>query len=172
MGTADRKATLAQIQARSAQLRRYTTPLFFILCGLMLLERFGLVASEIARRGGLDAEVWRMLAYRLVLAAPDVCYLLALWWVRQAMAAIAGGALFTPTLTRMLERMGMMLAIGAGIGVFLVPGLSRLLGFGPGYFIAYDVSAMVLGCIGLALKVLADVLRRAAEVQTELDGMF
>jgi len=56
--------------------------------------------------------------------------------------------------------------------VFVAPGLSRLLGFDPGYFIAYDVSAMVLGCIGLTLKVLADVLRRAGELQAELDEMF
>jgi hypothetical protein len=166
------KLTLDQIKARSAQTRRHTTVMFWALAVLVLLERFGWVGTEIIHWGGFNAEVWRVLAYRTVMATPDVFYLLALWWIRQAMAAFAEGALYTPTLTRMLERMGLMLAIGACIAVFVVPGLSRLLGFDPGYFIAFDVSAMVLGCIGVTLRVLADVLRRAAELQTELDEMF
>jgi hypothetical protein len=61
---------------------------------------------------------------------------LALWWVRQALAAFARGELFTPTITRALRRVG--LAAGALMGVFLVPSLTRALGFGPGYMIAYD----------------------------------
>lgn len=162
----------AQIKERSATLRRLTTALFFTLAALLVLERFGLVMVEVTLQGGFTADLWRLLAVRTLDAIPDACYLLALWWVREALDGFAKGALYTQTLPRMLERTGLALAIGAGIAVFLVPGASRLLGAGPGYFIAFDVSALVLAAIGLTLRVLAGVLRRAAELQAELDEMF
>jgi hypothetical protein len=105
-------------------------------------------------------------------ALPEVSYLLALWWIRQALAAMARGELYGPAIRRMLDRVGLTLALGAFASVFLVPGLCRWLGYDPGFWIAYDVSALVLGAVGLSLKVIADVLRHAAGVQAELDGMF
>ena len=72
----------------------------------------------------------------------------------------------------MLDRVGTMLATGAFISVFLVPSASRAVGFGPGYLIAYDVSGLVLGAVGLSLKVIAHVLRRGSEMQAELDEIF
>jgi hypothetical protein len=121
---------------------------------------------------GLTGETLRRLGLACVAACPEVVFLLALWWIRQALAAFADGKFYTPTITRMLDRVGTMLAIGSFITVFLIPSASRALGFGPGYLIAYDVSGLVLGAVGLSLKVIAHVLRRASEMEAELDGIF
>lgn len=161
----------AEIQHRSARVRRFVT----LLCGglvvLLLLERFGSALEQLVRDGP-GAKTFGRLAVQITNALPEAAYLLALWWTRQALAAIAQGELYGPAIRRMLDRVGLMLALGAFAGVFLVPGISRLLGYDPGYWIAYDVSALVLGAIGLSLKVIADVLRHAAGVQAELDGIF
>ena len=65
-----------------------------------------------------------------------------------------------------------MLAVGALLNVFALPSLLTLAGKGPGYLIAYDVTGLVLGAVGLSLIVIANVLTRAAALQTELDGIF
>lgn len=171
MASAKTQADTDQIRVRSAKYSRFATVLLVALTALFLLERFGTVLVRFSKDGA-TGESFAYLAFKAVTAVPEVCYLMALWWIRQALATLAAGGLFTPTLTRMLERVGLMLAVGGFITVFLVPGISRLLGFGPGYFIAYDVSALVLFAIGFMLKVLADVLRRAAALQAELDEMF
>ncbi|MDY7227144.1 DUF2975 domain-containing protein [Hyalangium rubrum] len=73
---------------------------------------------------------------------------------------------------RALHRVGVMLATGALIGVFIVPSVTRAFGFGPGYVIAYDVSGLALGAVGLALMLLANVLAHASALQHELDEIF
>ena len=161
----------AEIQRRSARLRRFVTLLCSVLVVLLVLERFGFAVEEIIRHG-MGAETFGRLAVQTVHALPEVSYLLALWWIRQALAAMARGELYGPAIRRMLDRVGLTLALGAFASVFLVPGLCRWLGYDPGFWIAYDVSALVLGAVGLSLKVIADVLRHAAGVQSELDGMF
>lgn len=92
--------------------------------------------------------------------------------VRRALAEFARGELFAPTITRLLDRVGTLLATGAFLGVFVVPALQRALGVGPGYWIAFDVSGLVLGALGLSLTVIARVLGRAAVLQAELDKIF
>jgi hypothetical protein len=161
----------AEIRERSARLRRFVTGLLVALWVLLVLERFGQLAVQLSAHG-FDAELLRRFANQLVAACPDVFYLMSLWWIRQALAAFARGELYAPTITRMLDRVGMMLAVGAFIGVFVVPGVARMLGFGLGYWVAYDVSALVLGAIGLSLGIIAQVLRRASELQAELDEIF
>jgi hypothetical protein len=141
------------------------------LAVLLVLERFGSVALQLVQ-GGPDPNELRRLELACVVAVPEVLYLLALWWIRQALAEFAEGKLYAPPVTRMLDRVGLMLAAGAFVSVFLVPTASRLLGSGPGYVIAYDVSSLVLGAVGLSLKIIAHVLRRAAEMQAELDEIF
>ena len=164
-------STHAAIQRSSAKLRRILTCLFAALGVLLVLERFGAVAMQLYRHDS-GGNGLRRLAFECVAACPEALDLLALWWIRQALAEFAEGKLYAPTITRMLDRVGMMLAIGACIGVFLVPTVSRALGFGPGYVIAYDVSGLVLGAVGLSLKIIANVLRRASEMQAELDEIF
>jgi len=72
----------------------------------------------------------------------------------------------------MMNLVGTMLAIGAIINVLVVPGIAWALGFGMGYLIAYDVSGLVLGAIGLSLKVFSHLLQHAGELQSELEEIF
>lgn len=161
----------AEIQRRSARLCRFVILLWSGLIILLVLERFGLVLEELMRRG-METKTFGLLAVQIVSSIPEALYLLALWWIHQALAAISRGELYGPAIRRMLDGVGLTLALGAFASVFLVPGLCRLFGYDPGFWIAYDVSALVLGAVGLSLKVIADVLRHAAGVQAELDGIF
>jgi hypothetical protein len=163
-----KQRTIAQ---RSASLLRLVTWLFVSLAVLLVLERFGSVGLQFARSGATAGSL-RRLAHECIRACPEVLYLLALWWIRQALAAMADGALYNEPIARMLERVGTTLAAGAFISVFLVPSASRLVGYGPGYLIAYDISSLVLGAVGLSLKLIAHLLRQAAEMQAELDEIF
>lgn len=164
-------AQLARIRARSAFLLRFVSVLAALLWLTFVLERFGAVSLGLAAHSG-DATAWRAFAVQGVLAIPELFYLLALGGVRRALAEFARGQLFVPTVTHMLDRIGVLLAAGAGIGVFVVPGLQRALGAAPGYWIAFDVSALVLGALGLSLTVIAHVFGRAAALEAELDEIF
>jgi hypothetical protein len=165
------KHTRTEIRRTSARLRRVLTGLLVSLAVLLVGERFGSLVVLFLDQG-LSGEPLRRLGLACVAACPEVLFLLALWWIRQALAAFADGQFYTPTITRMLERVGTTLATGALINVFVIPSASRALGFSPGYLIAYDVSGLVLGAVGLSLKVIAHVLRRASEMEAELDGIF
>ena len=147
------------------------TALWVVCALLVLLERFSaLLITAFAH--GFTEIVMRRLMCEAVSALPEVMFLLGLWWVREALSAFIGGELFGPPVTRMLERVGVMLAIGALIRICVVPGACRLLGLNPGYWIAFDASAIVLGAMGIAFKVIANVLRRASAIESELDEIF
>ncbi|HEY1769911.1 MAG TPA: DUF2975 domain-containing protein [Chthoniobacterales bacterium] len=163
--------TSAMIRQRSRKLRRIVTCLFVSLVVLLILERFGAVGFQLFEQG-FNGDRPRRLALACITAFPEILYLLALWWIRQALAAFANGELFTPAVAQMLDRVGLMLATGAVITVFLLPSAAAALGFSPGYIVAYDVSSMVLGAIGLSLKIIAYILQRACEAQAELDEIF
>jgi hypothetical protein len=107
-----------------------------------------------------------------VAAVPEALFLLGLWWVRQALAAFSRGEWFAAPMTRMLERVGVVLACGSAVRILVVPGACRLLGFNAGHWIAFDAAGLVLGAIGLALKAIAGVLRHASAIQSELDEIF
>lgn len=152
-------------------MRRFVTLLWVVSLALVVLERFskagiGLFSS------GFASEAVRRFACEAVSAFPEALYLLGLWWVREALAGFAKGALFAASITRMLDRVGVVLAGGAFARIFLVPGACRLLGFDPGYWIAFDAASLVLGAIGLAFRAIAGVLRHASAVQSELDEIF
>jgi len=42
----------------------------------------------------------------------------------------------------------------------------------PGYWIAFDVTGLVLGAIGLSLVIVSHILDRAGELKAELDEIF
>jgi Protein of unknown function (DUF2975) len=162
---------IAHIRARSAYLRRLVTGLIAVLWLLLLLERFGAASVRVFQHAADPASL-RAFAAQFVVAIPEVLYLLALDGVRRALAEFARGQLYAPTITRMLDRVGTLLACGAVIGVFVVPALQRALGAGPGYWIAFDVSGLVLGALGLSLTVIARVFGHAAVIKAELDEIF
>lgn len=160
--------TIAQ---RSLRLRRMLTGLVWTLGLVVLLERFSAAGLALWRHG-FAGEDLRRLALAGLKAFPEALYLLALWWVRQALGSFAAGELYAAAVSRMLERVGFTLALSAFFAVFVLPGASTALGFPPGYFIALDVASLVLGAVGLSLTVIAHVLRTAAEQKAELEEIF
>jgi hypothetical protein len=159
------------IQQRSARTRRFVTVLWVLCAALVLGERFS-EATIRAVQTDFAAPAMRHLACQSVAAVPEVLFLLALWFVRQTVAAFARGELFAPLVPRMLERVGIFLICGSLTRILIVPGACRLLGFDAGYWIAFDASGMVLCAIGLALHAIAGVLRRAASIESELSEIF
>jgi hypothetical protein len=155
------------IRERSRRLRSVVTVLVVGLSAVLALERFSAAAIHAWRGGG-----WEWLAAQAVAAAPEIVYLLALWWVRQALRAFAAGELFTPAVARTLHRVGLTLAIGAGLNTFVVPGVQTMLGQSPGYLIAYDIGGLVLGAVGLSLSMVATLFTHASALQSELDEIF
>jgi hypothetical protein len=152
-------------------MRRYVTVLWTVCLVLVVLERFSAATIRLFATG-FAGEAWRALACQAAAAFPEGLFLLGLWWTRETLAAFARGELFTAPMTRMLDRVGIVLACGSAVRIFLVPGVCRLLGFDAGHWIAFDAAGMVLGAIGLALKAIAGVLRHASAVQSELDEIF
>jgi hypothetical protein len=161
----------AEIRRRSAQLRTFVSVLWILCTALVVLERFS-AATIRATQSGFAADDVQTLACEAVSAVPELLFLLGLWWVRQTLAGFARGEWFASPVARMLDRVGIVLVAGSFVRVFVVPGACRLLGLDVGYWIAFDASGMVLGAIGLSLKAIAGVLRRASAVQAELDEIF
>jgi len=152
-------------------MRRFVTVLWTLCLTLVVLERFSAAIIRVVA-SGFAGEALRWLACQAAAAVPEGLFLLGLWWVREALAAFAGGELFALPMTRMLDRVGVVLACGSAARILIVPGVCRLLGFDAGHWIAFDAAGMVLGAIGLALKAIAGVLRHASTVQSELDEIF
>jgi len=159
--------TVDAIRERSRRLRMVVTAMVFWLVVLLVMERFSAAAISAWRGGG-----WEWLAAQAAAAVPEMVYLLALWWVRQALAAFAAGELFTPAVARTLHRVGLTLAIGALLNSFAVPVVQTMVGRGPGYLIAYDIGGLVLGAVGLSLSMVATLFTHASAVQSELDEIF
>lgn len=159
------------IQQHSARMRRFVTVLWIVCLTLVVLERFSAATINVFA-SGFAGEAWRKLACEAVAAFPEALFVLGLWWVREALAAFSRGELFTLPMTRMLDRVGVVLACGSAVRIFIVPGACRLLGFDSGHWIAFDAAGLVLGAIGLALKTIAGVLRHASTIQSELDEIF
>lgn len=155
------------IRERSGRLRSAVTVLLVLLSALLAMERLSAATLHAWRGGGYD---W--LAAQGVAAAPEIVYLLALWWVRQALRAFAAGELFTPAVARTLHRVGLTLAAGAGLNTFVVPGVQTMLGQSPGYLIAYDIGGLVLGAVGVSLSMVASLFTHASALQSELDEIF
>lgn len=165
------RLTAHAIQTSSKQLRRLVTGLLLSLFVLLLLERFGWVIAALSR-GAHGSELARRVGFEFVAAGPEILYLISLWWIRQALAAFASGDFYASIVSTMLRRVGALLAIGAFLNVFIVPALDRALGMSPGYWIAFDVTGLVLGAIGLSLVIVSRILDRARELKAELDEIF
>lgn len=159
------------IKKRSLQLSRRITALLAMVFLLFLSERFSLVLIDLYR-SHYTIVAWRNLGLQATASVPEAIYLSALWWVRQALQSFTRGELFAPVVGQALHRVGIVLLIGALLNIFLVPILQHFLGIGPGYLIAFDIEGIVLGAVGLSLMLLAHVLMRAAELQSELDEIF
>jgi hypothetical protein len=152
-------------------MKGYVTVLWAGSVTLVVLERFSAAAIRLFATD-FAADAIRGFACQFVSAVPEGLFLLALWWVREALAGFARGELFATPISRMLGRVGVVLACAAAVRIFVVPGACRLLGFNPGHWIAFDAASLVLGAIGLALRAIATVLHHASTIQSELDEIF
>lgn len=152
-------------------MRKFVTILWIVCVTLVVLERFSAATIQLFASGFAD-DAWRALACQAVTAFPEALFLLGLWWIREALAAFSRGELFGVPMTRMLDRVGIILVCASAARILIVPGLCRLLGYDAGYWIAFDAAGMVLAAIGLALKAIAGVLRHASAIQSELDEIF
>lgn len=153
------------------RMRRFVTALWLVCLVLVVLERFS-AATIAGFTSGFASDALRRLACQAVSAVPELLFLLGLWWVRETLAAFARGTLYALPITRMLDRVGVVLVVGSLVRIFVVPGVCRLLGFDAGYWIAFDAAGLVLGSIGLAFRAIAGVLRHASAMQSELDEIF
>ena len=151
--------TLDQLRARSRLLSRLVTMVLVILLLTIAME-IAVVATGVYPHAFL-------LLYRL----PMLFYLWAIWAVQRAIAAIGRGELFGLVVPRLLTQVGLALFFGGIVNVFATPSLLRLV-TGRGGLAAYDVAAITLGVVGLALVVVAQLLRQAAAMRAELDEIF
>ena len=159
------------IQKLSARMCRRVTALWLMCLTLVVLERFSAATIRVFTTH-FASEPLRWLTCQAVAAVPEALFLLGLWWAREALASFSRGELFALPVTRMLDRVGTVLACGSAARILVVPGACRLLGFDTGHWIAFDAASMVLGAIGLALKAIAGLLRHASTIQSELDEIF
>jgi Protein of unknown function (DUF2975) len=104
----------------------------------------------------------------LVGQLPVLFYAWALWSVRGALAAYAGGGTLTARAGKSIEAVGACLFLGGLCDVFAVPLLLRVL-HGQGSYAAFDMAAMTLGGVGLALVVIGRLLADAEAARRELD---
>ena len=151
--------TIDQLRARSRLLSRLVTMVLVVLL-LTLAMEITVVATGAYPHAFL-------LIYRL----PMLFYLWAIWAVQRAIASIGRGELFGLIVPRLLTQIGLALFLGGIVNVFVAPLLLKL-AFGRGGYAAYDVAAITLGVVGLALIVVAQLLRQAASMRAELDEMF
>lgn len=103
---------------------------------------------------------------------PTICYLFGVWSIGRAMGQIGKGQVIEAALPSVLRRVGISLATGGLISVFVVGGLRRLAGSGSGGYVQFDVASMTLGMIGAALFLLGRIVSAALAAQAELDEMI
>ena len=137
-----------------------TLPFACLLLAVLLL--FGMLAWH---GGGRQAGMM------VIFYVPMCIYIWAIWMVRQALKAIADGAVFGQVVPRLLFRVGAALFGGALFNVFGVPLLTRLL-YGRGAFLAFDGAAITLGVVGATLVLVSQLLAQAAALREELDAFF
>jgi hypothetical protein len=129
---------------------------FVLLALLAIIQLWATLGNEKAD--------WRILAF----FAPTYIYIWAVWTVRQALKAIAAGAMFDAVVPRLLFRVGVALFAGAIFNVIAAPTAGIL-------FKIYlpnmlDGSAVTLGVVGATLALLSQLLKQAVSMREELDG--
>jgi hypothetical protein len=153
-----------------AQCRLLRMAALVVFAGLALMLSLGFIGLPWMHAPGLPAGVSRK-AVLLTLAQvmPALGYLWALWAAQRALGDLAAGRLFNPTVARAMRQIGIGVLIGALLNVFAVTNLTRMIMGGRGSYLYFDLSGIVLGVVGAALILLAQVVDQARAVQDELD---
>jgi hypothetical protein len=143
-----------------------------VMFGLLALVLPGLVGLPLWPAGVPPMTQGQRLALIVVQGLPALGYLWALWSVQRALADLARGRTFHPTVARAMRHAGAGVLIGALLEVFVVINLVRWVLDARGSYLYFDLSAIVLGVVGAALVLLARLVDEARAVQAELDEMF
>ena len=159
-----------RFRAQCRLLRIATLVVFFGLALMLLLGLIGLPSWH-------AQDAWPRSAIRETLTMfvpglPALGYLWALWAVQRALADLAGGGMFHPTIARAMRHMGIGVLVGALLNVFVVINLIRIITGGHGSYLYFDLSGIVLGVVGAALILLARLIDQARELQEELDEIL
>ncbi len=108
----------------------------------------------------------------IVRRIPDLCYVLGIVFIGQAMGRLARGRPLQATLAQALRRVGWTIGVGSVLGVFVVTNVIRWILGTRGSYLAFDVGSMTLAIMGGALVMLGHVIDQAVRLQGEMDEMF
>ena len=165
---------LADLQRQSRWLNRALTFLMVLLGLVILLAWFNPLWTYGRPGTPPRSELDEAMIHGFVFWGPALFYFWALLAVRRALGDITAGRLFQPAIARSLRDVGIGLAGGAIMSAFVQPNLMRVLNesWGRFPFAAWahiDVAYFAVGTVGLALILLSRVMKRAADIQAELD---
>lgn len=104
----------------------------------------------------------------LVRQLPMLFYAWALWSIRMTLANYAAGGTLTARASRSIQEVGVSLFLGGLSSVFAVPLILKGMR-GDGSYARFDVAAITLGAVGLALVVIGRLLADAEAARRELD---
>ena len=137
---------------------------------VVIVAMAALYAVAIWRAGVADPDVLTRLGLSWL---PSVFYLWALWTLRGLFANLAtSGLKFQPGLTVALSRIGLALVAGGVTTLVTAPIVSLLTRpHHMGGFPIFNVPALVLVMLGIALFVLARMFRRALVLESEARGL-
>lgn len=125
------------------------------------------LAAIVIKGSALEGSVIKRL---ILIWPPALFYLWGLWTLRSMFGALASGGLsFQPMIGRALAKVGWALLLGSLTSLVLGAFQSIMLQQGTtGWFASFNVPALTLGVVGLALIVLVHMLRRAARIEAIL----
>lgn len=155
-----------------AQCRLLRLAALCVLMGLALMFAVGAVGAPWLYGSNTTLDEHTRAQLMIVTALPTLGYLWALWAVQQALRDLAAGRLFHATVAQAMRRIGAGVLIGALINVFAVTNLGRWITGGQGSYLYFDLSGIVLGVVGAALILLAQLVDQARSMQQELDEII
>lgn len=160
----------ASFRRRCRVLRWATLFVFACLAGLLLPSLVGL--PMVAPGSALHIRGGDRLLMLAIHGLPAAGYLWALWSVQRALGDLAAGRTFHPTVARAMRHIGGGVLAGALFEVFAVGNLARWALGGQGGYLYFDIATIVLGVVGAALVLLAQLVDQARALQAELDEIF
>lgn len=146
--------------------------IFMVVSVGAVLTLSHVIAPLVLGLRGAIPDYGRVILGQVIRVAPSICYLFGVWSIGRAMGQLQNGRLIQPTLAGALRSVGLALAVGGVLQVFVVTNLLRLIDETRGSYLYWDVGAMTLGMIGGALFLLGRVVDQADYVQSELDEMI
>lgn len=156
-----------------AQCRLLRLATLVVLGGLALMLSLCFIGLPwMHAEGFVDGISRKAVLLTLVQVMPALGYVWALWAVQRALGDLAGGRLFHPTVARAMRQIGIGVLGGALLNVFMVTNLTRIIMDGRGGYLYFDLSGIVLGVVGAALILLAQVVDQARAIQDELDEIL